>query len=105
MWPPTLLRCSRQRLGIGPGLSLVEGARVYLSQCEACHGPTGEGDATRPVPRLAGQHFLYLSRKLNKSANAQRIDDSHARQVQRLSAAQRDAVADYLSRLFRTITG
>ena len=91
-------------VGMGSGLSLGEGARVYLRYCESCHGPTGGGDAARPVPRLAGQHYRYLLRQLDALAvpygpNA----ESHAKRMQLLSAADRAAVADYLSRLLRPV--
>jgi cytochrome c553 len=85
--------------GVGAGLSLDEGARVYLRNCESCHGPTGQGDAAKPVPRLAGQHYRYLLRKFNAPADAHRADDPHTRRMQPLSASDRDAMADYLSRL------
>jgi cytochrome c553 len=85
--------------GVGTGLSLGEGARVYLRYCESCHGPTAEGDGARPVPRLAGQHYRYTLRQMNAPANAQRTVDPHARRIEQLTAADRDAVADYLSRL------
>jgi cytochrome c553 len=87
-------------VGVGSGLSLDEGARVYLRDCESCHGATGAGDAVRPVPRLAGQHYRYLLRQLDASANPQRSDDApHAKRIQQISASDRAAVADYLSRL------
>ena len=83
-------------VGMGNGLSLKKGARVYLRYCASCHGPTGVGDAARPVPRLAGQHYRYLLRQFN----APTADDPlHAKRIQQLSALDRDAVADYLSRL------
>ena len=88
-------------VGMGTGRSLGEGARAYFRCCESCHGPTGEGDATRPVPRLAGPHYRYLLSQLNAPADAQRNDDLHTRRIQRLSVADREAVADYLSRLLR----
>jgi len=86
-------------VGMGTGRSLGEGAREYLRFCESCHGPTGKGDAARPVPRLAGQHYRYLLSQMNAPADAQRNDDLHTKRMQRLNAADREAVADYLSRL------
>jgi cytochrome c553 len=83
-------------VGMGSGLSLKDGARVYLRYCESCHGATGVGDAARLVPRLAGQHYRYLLRQFD----APTVDDLlHAKRVQQLTARDRDAVADYLSRL------
>jgi cytochrome c553 len=91
-------------VGMGSGLSLDEGARVYFRVCESCHGPTGAGQAARPVPRLAGQHYRYLLRQLNAPADAQAGNDgAHGKRIQQLSAADREAVADYLSRLLRPV--
>jgi cytochrome c553 len=90
-------------VGMGSGLSLDEGARVYLRYCESCHGPTGGGNAARPVPRLAGQHYRYLLRQFDAPTADDRL---HARRIQELSAPDRDAVADYLSRLLpRAVNG
>jgi cytochrome c553 len=88
--------------GAGTGLSLAAGARVYLRYCESCHGPTGQGDAAKAVPRLAAQHYRYLLHRLNATADAHPIDDEHAAFAQQLGETERDAVADYLSRLLRT---
>jgi cytochrome c553 len=86
-------------VGMGNGLALDQGARVYLRNCESCHGPTGAGDAERPVPRLAGQHYRYLLRQLAAAADPQHNADPHAKRIRELGAADRDAMADYLSRL------
>ena len=86
-------------VGMGTGLSLREGAREYLRSCESCHGASGEGNAATPVPRLAGQHYRYLLGQLN--ASAQRNDDPHARRIHELRVPDREAVADYLSRVLR----
>lgn len=83
-------------VGMGSGQTLRQGARVYLRYCESCHGATGVGDAARSVPRLAGQHYRYLLRQFD----APTVDDTlHAKRIQQLTAQDRDAVADYLSRL------
>jgi cytochrome c553 len=86
-------------VGVGSGLSLDEGARVYLRACEPCHRATGAGDAVRPVPRLAGQHYRYLLRQLDAPAAPHRSGDAHSKRIQQISASDRAAVADYLSRL------
>jgi cytochrome c553 len=91
-------------VGMGSGLSLDEGARVYIRLCESCHGSTGAGDAARPVPRLAGQHYRYLLRQLNAPPGDEgRNDGAHGKRIQQLSAADREALADYLSRLLRPV--
>lgn len=89
---------------MGGGLSVDEGARVYIRLCESCHGPTGAGDAAKPMPRLAAQHYRYLLRQLNGPPSIQGRDDgAHAKRIQQLSTADREAVADYLSRLLRPV--
>jgi cytochrome c553 len=52
-------------------------------------------------PRLAGQHYGYLQRQLDETAAGQRpgMDAGHVRLIGALTAAERAAVADYLSRL------
>ena len=49
--------------GKGPGTDLERGRRLYERDCARCHGAAGEGDARAIVPRLSGQHYLYLLRE------------------------------------------
>jgi cytochrome c553 len=53
------------------------------------------------VPRLAGQHYRYLLAQLN--ASAQRNDNAHAARIRGFSTLNREAVADYLSRVARPL--
>lgn len=87
--------------GIGDGKFLNEGARVYFRVCEQCHGPLGQGDLLRRRPRLAGQHYGYLLRQMEETAQELRpgMDDAHVRRLRRLSREQMQGVADYLSRV------
>jgi cytochrome c553 len=87
--------------GIGDGKTLNEGARVYFRQCEQCHGPLGQGDLLRRRPRLAGQHYAYLLRQMEETAQELRpgMDDTHVRRLRKLSADEMRGVADYLSRV------
>lgn len=52
-------------------------------------------------PRLAGQHYRYLLRQLEDTAQKRRpgMDASHVDMLRRLSPAQLQGVADYLSRV------
>jgi cytochrome c553 len=87
--------------GIGDGRSLNEGAKVYFRHCEQCHGPLGQGDLLRRRPRLAGQHYAYLLRQLEETAQELRpgMDTAHVQRLRKLSPEQMRGVADYLSRV------
>ena len=41
------------------------GKTVYM-QCQACHGPNGEGMEALKAPKLAGQHAWYTESQLKK---------------------------------------
>jgi len=86
---------------IGDGTSLQAGASVYFRDCEACHGPLGQGDVLRLRPRLAGQHYEYLLAQLTQTAAGSRpgMDPAHVARLQKLSQDQLRGVADYLSRV------
>ena len=96
-----LPRFPRTSSGIGDGTSLGEGASVYFRECERCHGPIGQGDLLTRRPRLAGQHYLYLLRQLEDTAQKRRpgMDAAHVDMLRRMSPAQLRGVADYLSRV------
>ncbi len=87
--------------GIGDGQDLRAGASVYFRVCERCHGPLGEGDRARSLPRLAGQRYAYLLRQLQETAAGKRpgMDLAHVERLQGLSEAEMRGVADYLSRM------
>jgi cytochrome c553 len=58
--------------GAGDGSALHEGFIIYQRQCAECHGPLGLGEPRRMWPRLAGQHYLYLLRQLEETADRMR---------------------------------
>jgi cytochrome c553 len=97
----SLTRFPRTGKGIGDGASLGEGASTYFRECERCHGPLGQGDLLLRRPRLAGQHYLYLLRQLEDTADKRRLgmDAAHVDMLRRMSPAQLRGVADYLSRM------
>lgn len=85
----------------GDGDMLEHGEKLYKRQCTSCHGKNGEGDAKKFVPRVAGQHYLYLYRQTLESRDHGR-NNSNAQMVKRLqpfSEADIHAVSDYMSRL------
>ncbi|HUG03630.1 MAG TPA: c-type cytochrome [Steroidobacteraceae bacterium] len=93
-WPPLAG-------GTGDTVALNEGNVVYHRDCAACHGPLGLGELRRLRPRLAGQRYQYLLRQLEETADRMRpgMDVRHVKLIGALSAEERRAVADYLSRL------
>jgi cytochrome c553 len=93
-WPPLAG-------GTGDGSALKGGNVLYHRDCAECHGPLGLGELRRMQPRLAGQRYQYLLRQLEETADRMRpgMDVRHVKLIGALSAEERRAVADYLSRL------
>jgi cytochrome c553 len=87
-------------IGIGNGESLDLGARGYFVQCASCHGPLGQGNNLRGIPRLAGQHFGYLYRQFFDAIEQRRTNmgEAHMVRLRKLSHEQITGIADYLSR-------
>lgn len=84
----------------GSGEYLRAGASVYFAGCERCHGSSGQGDGAALVPRLAGQHFDYLVRQMQDSADGRRpsMSAAHVRLIRGMDREGILGVADYLSR-------
>jgi cytochrome c553 len=70
-----------------------------VQACTACHGDLGQG--TEELPRLAGQHALYLETQLRAFGQRMRTNDSAVMQriASRLSEAEVRALAAYISGL------
>jgi cytochrome c553 len=86
--------------GRGPGSNLAQGAKLYKSNCEDCHGKLGEGDDAEPYPVLAGQHYRYLVRQIREIRDGQRRNANRTmrRELREYSDADVEAVADHASR-------
>lgn len=87
--------------GQGPGTDLKLGAKLYKTDCESCHGETGEGDEKKFYPRVQGQHYKYLLRQaidirdgVRRNANPEMV-----KAIKDYSNAEVDAVIDYISHL------
>lgn len=93
-WPPLAG-------GMGNASASNKGNVIYHRDCADCHGPLGLGELRRMRPRLAGQRYQYLLRQLEETADGMRpgMDVEHVKLIGALSAEERSAVADYLSRL------
>jgi cytochrome c553 len=58
--------------GKGPGDDLERGKAMYGEKCARCHGPDGEGDGERYIPRIQSQHYAYLLRQFQKIRDGER---------------------------------
>jgi cytochrome c553 len=87
--------------GVGSGELVELGARIYLRQCESCHGSSGQGNPNQAVPRVAGQHYEYLRRQIYDAVDGRRpgFPADHVRLLARLDHDEIAGVADYLSRI------
>ncbi len=67
--------------------------------CSSCHGNGGEG--SEDLPRLAGQHALYIENQLRQFNKRERTNDSATMQTiaARLGEAEMKALAAYISGL------
>jgi len=91
------------------------GKRIYqggnkskaVAACMACHGPTGTGNLPAGFPSLSGQNAAYVVKSLNDfaAATSRGVDpkDDKAKMMReiakRMSAAEMEAVAHYISGL------
>ena len=83
------------QLDQGAGRALSAGRSAYLRSCAACHGEEGLGADGAATPRIGGQHYRYLLSRLAEFAVVHRGQTGESG----LSAEDREAVADYLSRV------
>ncbi|MDO6461742.1 c-type cytochrome [Granulosicoccaceae sp. 1_MG-2023] len=91
------------------GRKLVERGdwSAYIPSCDSCHGPGALGVGA-DFPMLAGQHPTYIAQQLRAWQAGTRHNDPNLLMTgvaERLSDAQIDAVAAYLSRLPVTVSG
>ena len=70
-----------------------------LKSCRECHGDNGAGSAT--LPRIAGQHTLYIETQLTLFEERKRTNDNAQMQdvAKRLTTDEVRAVAEYLRSL------
>ncbi|WP_246237649.1 c-type cytochrome [Caldichromatium japonicum] len=87
--------------GLGPGVDLELGERLYADNCADCHGERGEGNPGKRIPALAGQHFIYLVRQFEAIRNGRRknANSEMVKQIAGFNQGEEMAVLDYVSRL------
>jgi len=85
----------------GEGTMLEHGEKRYTRQCATCHGKGGEGNAAKFIPRVAGQHYLYLYKQTLESRDHGRNNSNEkmVKLLQPYSEADIAAVSDYMARL------
>jgi cytochrome c553 len=87
--------------GKGPGTDLETGKKLFLRDCQKCHGANGEGDATKFFPVLAGQHYKYMLRQATDIRDGRRrnANPDMVKIIKTYSDKEIDAIVDYMSRL------
>jgi len=76
---------------------------TLASQCTACHGTQGEGDAFHTVPKLQGQPALYLKSQMALfGSDKRKLDDAEQEKIKKtmfkaLDPADFDQLAAYYS--------
>ncbi len=85
----------------GSGEHLRLGQETYTHICAACHGATGLGQAANRVPRIAAQQYPYLRQQIEAAALLHKdlAPPEMTSALRSMSSAQKDALADYISRL------
>jgi cytochrome c553 len=85
----------------GSGSHLRVGQELYTHICAACHGVDGRGDPANRVPRIAGQHYPYLSRQIEAAASLHKdlAPPEMTAALRGMSSQEKEALADYVSRL------
>lgn len=85
----------------GDGQFTGVGANAYQRACESCHGAGAEGNDRLLHPRLAGQHYGYLVKRMDMMIRGPRLNMSleHSDLLESLTDEEVIGIADYLSRL------
>jgi len=87
--------------GVGDGELAQHGSELYAARCATCHGLSGDGNAAKLIPRIAGQHYEYLMRQIYDAVDGRRPNMSRAH-VKMFAKLDRDDIvglSDFLSRL------
>lgn len=89
------------RNGVGQGLDLKLGERLYKDNCTECHGENGEGNLEDHTPAIYGQHYRYLLRQFEwiKRERRRNADKKMVKQIHAFTYRDIRAVLDYVSRI------
>jgi len=87
--------------GVGSGMDLEWGEKLFKENCTECHGERGEGSLEDHIPAIRGQHFLYLLRQFEwiKMERRRNADRKMVKQIHNFTPRDIHAVLDYVSRI------
>ena len=85
----------------GPGDHLRLGQETFAHICAACHGADGGGSRDHRAPRIGQQHYPYVRRQIELAVELHEefAPPAMTSALRSMSSQQKDAVADYVSRL------
>ena len=88
----------KPRAEISPD-QIFKGEKIYISQCEECHGKDGHGEEL--LPRIASQPAKYLNKQINnyRTDPEKRSDKDMLRIVNSLTEEDQAMVSAYISSL------
>ena len=75
-----------------PEVDLALAEELHMGRCFMCHGADGES-STPLYPRLAGQHYQYITKQLSNFKSGVRTSDTMNTMVQELSEEEMLALA------------
>lgn len=90
------------KLALGKDVYRGGNINAGVPACMGCHGPTGRGNAPAKYPSVSGQHVTYIVAQLNAFRDGSRSNDPNGMMrsvVARMSAAEIEAVANYIATL------
>ena len=87
--------------GVDATQRLADGKGLYDRECAQCHQPNGEGLKEMFYPVLAGQHFQYLLRQMNRVHDGVRVNVpvEMVRAISKYNPAELLSIAAYQSSL------
>jgi cytochrome c553 len=87
--------------GIGDGTHLERGAALYEQGCVSCHGAGGDGDERTGIPRIGGQHAVYLAQQIYDAVDGRRLPltRTHRKRFEPLSFEEVLGLTDYIARM------
>ncbi|HTV86268.1 MAG TPA: c-type cytochrome [Dyella sp.] len=100
-WMVLFALCASQAwAGTPNGATIAQQGNGHgVAPCMACHGGDGGGQGAAGFPRLAGLPQAYLRKQLDDFANGTRVNATMQPVASGLSDAERDALAEYYSKL------
>jgi len=93
--PPMAAKHGRPLAEEGRRLYMSGSRANYVPACSSCHGAQGEGHGV--VPRLAGQHALYLKDQLERMRLNLRASDAMHPKTNSMTDTQIEALVAYLA--------